>query len=49
MEDLARIVLLLLLAVALWNLARGSLTQWLRAKFLGDDLRVPASAARRRT
>lgn len=36
MPQLARLLLLLFALIVLWNLARGSLRDWLRAKFLGD-------------
>jgi hypothetical protein len=37
--DLARLALLLILLAVFWNLARGTLRQWLRAKFLGEGAR----------
>ncbi len=36
MAALARLLLLLISAAFLWNLARGTHREWLRAKFLGD-------------
>lgn len=36
MRELARLVLLVVAAAFLWNLARGTQTAWLRAKFLGQ-------------
>ena len=35
MPELARLILLLVALAVMWNLARGTLPQWLRAKFLG--------------
>jgi len=36
MPDFARLALLLILLAVFWNLARGTLRPWLRAKFLGE-------------
>lgn len=36
MEAFARLLLLLVVAAFLWNLARGTQGAWLRAKFLGE-------------
>ena len=36
MPELARLALLLILLAVFWNLARGTLRPWLRAKFLGE-------------
>lgn len=36
MEAFARLLLLLVAAAFLWNLARGTHRAWLRAKFLGE-------------
>jgi hypothetical protein len=35
-NDLARLVLFLIAGAALVNLSRGTLTTWLRAKFIGN-------------
>ena len=43
MPELARLILLLVALAAAWNLARGTLPAWMRAKFLGD---APTRGAR---
>lgn len=44
MSDLARLILLLLLAAILWNAANGTLGAWFRSKFLGRPPERPASS-----
>lgn len=38
MPELARLALLVILLAVFWNLARGTLRPWLRAKFLGEGV-----------
>ena len=45
MSDLARLILLLLLAAILWNAANGTLGAWFRSKFLGRPPERPAPSS----
>lgn len=45
MSDLARLILLLLLAAILWNAANGTLGAWFRSKFLGRPPARPEQPA----
>lgn len=45
MSDLARLILLLLLAAILWNAANGTLGAWFRSKFLGRPPERPTSSS----
>lgn len=49
MPQLARLLLLLIALAVMWNLARGTLRPWLRAKFLGDTPAPARSPGGRRT
>lgn len=45
MPELARLALLVILLAVFWNLARGTLRPWLRAKFLGEAPARPTSTS----
>lgn len=47
MADLARLILLLIFAAILWNVANGTGGAWFRSKFLGRPPQRPASSSSR--